>query len=155
MLFSYTCVLSLSLSLVLSPRPSLICASCLVCCSWVQSGPLQASSASSGLSPPSLCSKYLRQPHTFLNGTVRPKTRTCEHLPVCSTNTHEPLKLLWGPMCHVTDVFHLLAVCTQHALCRVYSPFYSIITSEGLFTRRWRAGDVSLRCICVDFHVCI
>lgn len=30
-----------------------------LCCSWVPSGPLQANSTSSGLSPPSLSSKYL------------------------------------------------------------------------------------------------
>lgn len=62
---SYAAALTLvrSLSLTLA----LICVSCLVCCSWVQSGPLQASSASSGPSPPSLCSKYLWQPHTYFS----------------------------------------------------------------------------------------
>lgn len=37
-----------------------------LCCSWVPSGPLQASSTSLGLSPPSLSSKYLQDPHTHL-----------------------------------------------------------------------------------------
>lgn len=71
---SYAVLSSPALTLV-PPPPSLfltlelICVSCLVCCSWVQSGPLQASSASSGPSPPSLCSKYLWQPHTFLDSS--------------------------------------------------------------------------------------
>lgn len=76
---------------------ALICASCLVCCSWVQSGLLQASSASSGPSPPSLCSKYLWQPHTFLNGTVNSlsswyrdqnKALQTSTVTVSLTNTH-------------------------------------------------------------------
>lgn len=69
MLFSSP-ALTLSLSSSLSLPLSLISVSGLVCCSWVQSGPLRASSASSGPSPLSLCSKYLWQPHTFLNATV-------------------------------------------------------------------------------------
>lgn len=59
---------------------ALMFASCLVCCSWVQSGLLQASSASSGLSPPSLCSKYQWQPHTFLNSPVIKVAQTSTHM---------------------------------------------------------------------------
>ncbi len=61
---AHTLLHSLSLTLVL------ICVSCPVSCSLVQSGLLRASSASSDPSPPNLCSKYLQQPHIFLNGTV-------------------------------------------------------------------------------------
>ena len=122
----------------LPPALSDLCLSCLVCCSWVQSGPLQASSASSGPSPPSLCSKYRWQPHTrFLNSTVISLSSRCResrrrlgsHLELSSTNTHTNTGASpWA---------RLVAVITEASLWAHEAPrrdnshlFYEIITPE-------------------------